>query len=133
VSARSFACRAAAVVTLAVAAVALGGCGPDYDHTDLTVGRAPPAPLAGRVDYARVQVSVGAVVTAHIVPYDDDHKVMTLDLQSKDKNVLEVANVVSDHDYAFIGLRTGTTEVELRADGKLVLILTAVVSDQPAP
>jgi hypothetical protein len=132
-SARSFAYRAAAVVTLAFAAVGLGGCGPDYDHTDIVGVRAPPAPLSGRVDYARVQVSVGAVVTAHIVPYDDDHKALDVDLRSKDPSIVEVTNVVSDHDYAFLGMKTGTTEIELRADGHLVLILTAVVTDQPAP
>ncbi|MDB4938680.1 MAG: hypothetical protein JWP87_5652 [Labilithrix sp.] len=123
--------RLLACALLAALALGLGGCGPDYDHTDIASVRSPPAPLTGHVDYARVQVSLGAVVTAHIVPYDDDHKVMSVDLRSKDPSVVEVTNVVSDHDYAFLGMKTGTTEVELRADGHLVLILTAVVTDQP--
>lgn len=116
---------------VAATAVLLAGCGADYDHTDLTLGHAPPKPLAGNVNYARIQVSVGAVVTAHIVSYDDDHKEMAADLRSKDPDVVEVTGVVSPGDYAFLGLRPGQTEVEVRADGHLVLILAAVVTEQP--
>ena len=87
------------------ARVLLAGCGADYDHTDIAVGHAPPSPLAGRVSYARIQVSVGAIVTAHIVSYDDDHKEMAADLRSKDPNIVEVTGVVSHGDYAFLGLR----------------------------
>ena len=130
-SARSLARRVAVLATAAVTAALLAGCGPEYDHTDLTLGHAPPKPLAGHVDYARIQVSVGAVVTAHIVSYDDDHKEMAAGLRSKDPTVVEVTGVVSPGDYAFLGLRPGQTEVEVRADGHLVLILTAVVTDQP--
>lgn len=118
--------------TFAVAAVALAGCAAEYDHTDIASVHAPPKPLDGRVSYARVNVSVGAIVTAHIVSYDDDHKEMAADLRSKDTNVVEVTGVVSPGDYAFLGLRTGQTEVEVLADGHLVLILTVVVTDQPS-
>ena len=41
--------------------------------------------------------------------------------------------MVSPGDYAFLGLRPGQTEVEVLADGKVVLILTAVVTEQPTP
>jgi hypothetical protein len=115
----------------AAAPFALAGCGADYDHTDVVAVHKPPSPLAGRVDYARIQVSVGAVVTAHIVSYDDDHKEMDAALRSKDPSVVEVTGVVTPGDYAFLGLRAGQTEVEVRADGHLVLVLTAVVTEQP--
>jgi hypothetical protein len=126
VSARSFAALAAASLLL------LAGCGPEYDHTDILAVHAPPKPLAGQVDYARIQVSVGAVVTAHIVSYDDDHKEMAADLQSKNTNVVQVTGVVAPGDYAFLGMSVGQTEIEVRADGHLVLILTAIVTEQPA-
>jgi hypothetical protein len=116
-----------------VCSLAAAGCAAEYDHTDITVVRPPPGPLEGSVNHARVQVSVGAVVTAHIVSYDDDHEDMAVELRTKDRSVVEVANVVSEHDYAFLGLRPGVTDVELLAGGKLVLIFTAVVVDQPAP
>lgn len=124
--------RFALAATLAAGALS-AGCTADYDRTDITVVRPPPAPLAGSVNHARIHVSVGSVVTAHIVSYDDDHDTMSLELRAMDRSVVEVANVVSEHDYAFLGLRPGTTDVEMRADGKLVLIFTAVVVDQPAP
>ena len=127
----SVAGRLALFSTTALAAVVLAGCGAEYDHTDITSIHAPPKPLDGRVSYARVNVSVGAIVTAHIVSYDDEHKEMAADLRSKDKNVVEVTGVVSPGDYAFLGLRAGQTEVEVLADGHLVLILTVVVTDQP--
>jgi hypothetical protein len=112
-------------------ALLLAGCGAEYDHTDILSVHAPPKPLAGQVSYARIQVSVGAVVTAHIVSFDDDHKEMEADLRSKDTGVVEVTGVVTPGDYAFLGMRAGETEVEVRADGKLVLILRAVVTEQP--
>ena len=64
--------------------------------------------------------------------YDDDHKELAADLRSKDTNVVEVTGVVTPGDYAFLGLRPGQTEVEVRAGGHLVLILTAVVTEQPS-
>ncbi len=127
----SFAGRLALLTASAVSAVVLAGCGAEFDHTDITSIHAPPKPLDGRVSYARVNVSVGAIVTAHIVSYDDDHKEMAADLRSKDKDVVEVTGVVSPGDYAFLGLRVGQTEVEVLADGHVVLILTVVVTDQP--
>jgi hypothetical protein len=123
--------RLAVATTFAISAAALAGCGPEYDHTDIIGVHAPPKPLDGRVSYARINVSVGAVVTAHIVSYDDDHKEMDADLRSKDPKVVEVTGVVTPGDYAFLGLQPGQTEVEVRADGHVVLILTAVVTDQP--
>ena len=131
-SAWSRARRLALLSTISVAAAALAGCGAEYDHTDIVGVHAPPKPLDGRVSYARINVSVGAVVTAHIVSYDDDHKELAADLRSKDTNVVEVTGVVTPGDYAFLGLRPGQTEVDVRADGHLVLILTAVVTDQPS-
>jgi hypothetical protein len=39
---------------------------------------------------------------------------------------------VSDRDFAFIGVKTGKTEIQIRADDKIVLRIEAVVTDQPA-
>lgn len=130
-SAWSLVRRLAVLSAFALSAAALAGCGAEYDHTDIVGIHAPPKPLDGRVSYARISVSVGAVVTAHIVSYDDDHKEMDAELRSKDPKVVEVASVVTPGDYAFLGLQPGQTEIEVRAGGHLVLILTAVVTDQP--
>jgi hypothetical protein len=116
-------------VAAALGLALLTGCGPDYDHTDISSVRA--SPLGGSVSYTRIDVPAGMVVTAHIAAYDDKHNTMSVDLRSRDATVVEVANVVSEHDYAFFGLRPGVTQVELRADGKVVLIVDAVVTAQP--
>lgn len=119
----------ALATSLAIAATA---CGPDYDRTDIQGVIA--SPLGGRVDRTRIEVPVGMIVKAHIVPWNDDREPMEATIRSRDPGVVEVAQVVSDRDYAFLGLRRGTTQIEIRADGDLVLVIDAIVSDQaPAP
>ena len=112
-------------------ALALCACGTDYDHTEITNVKGSP-PFPGSVSYARIVVPVGMVVTAHVVSYDDDHKAMAMGLQSMDPRVVEVEGVVSANDYAFFGLTAGSTDVQFTAAGKVVLIVSAVVTPQPA-
>jgi len=121
--------RVALLAGLAFGAVSILGCGVDYDRTDITAVKA--SPLGGSITTARIELPVGMILKAHIVSYDDDRKEMDNDLYMKDPSIADVTGVVSDRDYAFYGLRTGATEVEIRADGKLVLIITVVVTDQP--
>lgn len=124
--------RASSALVFAVAfsAMAAMGCGSaDYDHTDIQNVR--PSPLGGNMNYARIVVPVGMIVTAHIVSYDDDRKTMDMDVTPKDTGIVEVSGIVSDHDFAFYGLKTGETDVVLKAAGKVVLILSAKVVDQP--
>lgn len=112
-------------------ALGITACAPEYDHTDITAVRA--SVLGGRVDRARIEVPAGMIVKAHFVSYNDDKKVMPMSLRAKDPAILEIASIVSDYDFAFIGLKPGATEVELLADSKVVLIIAAVVAEQPAP
>jgi hypothetical protein len=119
----------AAFALAALLAPALVGCGPEYDHTDIT--GVHPSPLGGSMNYARINVPAGMVVTAHLVSYDDSNGRMSMDVRSRDASIVEVTSVISDHDYAFFGHRAGTTQIELRADDKLVLIVDAVVTEQP--
>jgi hypothetical protein len=122
--------RAAAVAALAVSTLVVAGCGADYDRTDITAIK--PSPLGGNMNYTRIEVPVGMILKARIVSYDDDREEMDADIRVKDTSIVEATGVVSNGDYAFLGLRPGTTEVEIRADGKLVLIVTAIVTPQPA-
>jgi hypothetical protein len=114
------------------AALVLAGisaCGPDYDRTDITgIVSATPA---GSINVGRVTVVEGSLIKAHIVSYDTDHKVLPAEITSADSTTLEVAKVVSADDYAFLGLKPGTTTVEIKADGNVVLIIEAVVTRQP--
>ncbi len=123
--------RLARLGAAAACTLALAGCGADYDHTEISNVKGSQ-PFPGTMNYARIVVPVGMVVTAHIVSLDDDRKTMATGLRSKDERVVEVHGVVSPDDYAFFGIATGTTDVELTANGKVVLVVTAVVVDQPS-
>lgn len=120
----------AALVLGAALATGITGCAPEYDHTEISGVRQNL--LGGRVDRARIEVHAGLIVTAHIVSYNDDNKVMAMTLRAKDPLIVEVASVISEYDYAFIGLKPGATDVEVLADNKVVLIIAAVVAPQPA-
>jgi len=115
---------------LVVALAGLAGCTAQYDHTD--IGQARASVLGGRVDRQGISVPEGMIVTVHIVSYNDDDNIMTMSLRATDPSILDVSNVISDHDFAFIGLRQGVTDVELRADDRVVLVMQAVVGPQPA-
>jgi len=122
----------AALAKLALA-VALGAstmaCGPDFERTQIS--GVLPSKVGGRFDVTRLEVPAGTILKASVIPLDDRGKRMPGALYSRDPSVLEIANVVSEYDYAFIGLRPGVTQIELRADGDLVLVVDAVVTAQP--
>ena len=117
---------------------ALGGivlpviaCGPNYERIELTGEK--KSPLGGEVKANHVSVPEGMIVKAHVVPYNDDGEPMQQHVFPRDPDVLEVIAVVNDRDYAFIGKKPGRTQVEFQADGETVLIVEAVVTEQPPP
>jgi hypothetical protein len=114
-----------------LSAVALGlvACGPDYDHTDISAVR--KTKLGGDMNIQRLEVPEGLVLKAHIVVWNDDEEAMPLVVRSKDPKIVEVAGVVNDRDYAFLGLQRGRTEIEFVADDTVVLTIEANVVAQP--
>lgn len=116
-------------LSLVAFALALGACGPSYDHTEITGIVA--SPLGGAVTFQSVDVPEGMIVKAHIASLNDDDDLMDGIVRSHDESVVRVSRLVSDRDFAFEGLKPGRTEVEILADGKLVLVLDAIVSAQP--
>ncbi len=117
-------------VVLASLALGVAACGPEYDRTEITMVK--EAPLGGELNTQRLDVPAGLVITAHVVVWNDDNEQMPLAIRSKDPSIVEVRGVVNDRNYAFIGLKEGTTEIELLADGDLVLTIPATVAAQPA-
>lgn len=81
----------------------------------------------GYVDRSRVDIPVGGVVKANLVAWNDRDERMKLSIRTLDPQLLEVAEVVYEDQYAFMGRRVGTTEIEVRADDDLVLIIQARV------
>ena len=114
-------------VAVGVAAAALAGCGPDYDHTELTGIVA----LAGaECTRERIVVTHGTLLKVHVVSKNDSYDEMDNSVTSANKNVLEVAPVINPRDWTLIGVNPGQTEVEIKANGKTVLIIEAFVVPQ---
>jgi hypothetical protein len=117
---------------ISAAVFALAGCGHDYDHTDIDAVQ--PSALGGTVSTQAISVPEGLVVKAHIVPWNDDKDPLSLQVRSKDTTTLQVSPTVNDRVYAFIGLKTGQTEVEFVADGTVVMtVLASVTAQESAP
>ena len=117
-----------------VAAFAAGsaGCAAEYDHTDISGFRPSLFQSGEAVDRSHITVHAGMIVTAHVVAYNNDHNIMTMSVRAHDPTIVDVSNVISDHDFAFIGMKPGVTDVEIVAGNKVVLIISAVVLGQPA-
>jgi len=111
-------------------ALSLAACGPEYDRTEITGVR--KTQLGGDVSTQRIEVPEGLVIKAHIVVWNDDNEQMELAVRSKDPSIIEVAGVVNERDYAFLGKRRGRTEIEFVADDTVVLTVEANVTAQPA-
>jgi len=116
------------------AAMALGAittlpaCGPDYDRLEVT---SVNNPNGGTINFQRIEVVEGTVVTARIEPRNDDNESMHCHVRSDNASILEVSAVVNDRVYAFIGQSAGTTRIEFTAGDEVVLIVDAVVKPQP--
>lgn len=124
--------RRIARLAVALAGLVFGGaaCGPEYDRTEFTA--VVPDDFGGGIDVTSIRVHEGMILKSHIVAWNDDREPMSLVLRSENPQVLEIANVITAHDYVFIGRKQGDTLVELVADGEVVLRIPAQVVAQPA-
>lgn len=119
--------RRIAIALLSLGAIALSACGPDFDRVE--IGK-QPSKIGGDISTTQLVIPVGMIVKAHLAPIDDSGDTMTARVRVVDNRILEAANVVTEADFAFIGLQPGTTEIELEADNKVVLIIPAIVTEQ---
>lgn len=119
------------LLSIAVLGLLAGGCGPSYDRTEFT-GQVAGG-LGGEVTRERIVVPSGTLVKVHIVSKNDDNESMSNQIRSKDPSILDAIQVVSDRDYAFLGVRPGKTQVEIKADDQVVLVIDALVTEQSPP
>lgn len=117
-----------ALVMVAIVGAATS-CGPDYDRMEFSGTVADD--FHGTIDVRHLTVHEGMIVKSHIVAWDDEHEAMPLVVRVANQDTIEVASVISDRDYAFIGRRAGHTRIEFEADGVLVLVVEADVVAQP--
>lgn len=120
----------ARIFSVGIVTLALTGCGPDYERTEIT--GIVPSPLGGEINFQHVYVPQGMPLKAHIVSLNDDNKLMDGQIRTSDPTIMDVIQGVGDRDFAFLGMKAGRTQIEIRADGELVLVLDAVVTEQPA-
>lgn len=114
--------------------IGLQGCKDEYDRTEISA--VVPSKLGTpngepAVSVQNIYVPEGTIVKAHIVVWNDDNVQMPLEIRSSDNSMVEVASVVSDRDYAFIGKKVGDTTIQFFTDDKAVVTLTAHVTPQP--
>ncbi|MBX3207432.1 MAG: hypothetical protein KF764_20460 [Labilithrix sp.] len=115
---------------LAMLALGVSACGPEYDRTEISAVKGEGT-LGGTISTRRLDVPEGLVITAHLAVLNDDDEHMPLVVRSKDPSIIEVAPVVNPRNYAFIGRKQGSTQVEFVADGSVVLTIPANVLAQP--
>ena len=120
------------IVTLAsIALGGLAGCGPSYDHTDITAVNSTV--IGGELQKTQVQIPEGLVISAHIDSKNTDQKPMGLVVRSEDSGIVEIQGIITDHDFAFLGVRAGHTAIDIVADDVVVLTIPADVTPQPSP
>ena len=121
--------QALVLVGLALGVVA---CGPEYDRTTFSGTVADDLTAAGTgASVNRLSVHEGMILKSHIVAWNDENVQMKLSVRALDPSVLDVAAVISPHDFAFVGKKVGKTRVEFVADDTLVLVVNADVLPQP--
>jgi hypothetical protein len=120
---------ASLLAPLAVAGAA--GCTSSYSHTDIST--VSTSDLPSQVTAFHVQVTQGAIVTAHIAPFNSDEKPMVGDVQSNDPSTLTVLHAYGDKNYAFLGVKPGKTTVEFLSDGVVVATIQSEVTAQAVP
>jgi hypothetical protein len=106
-------------------------CAPEYDHTDIMMVRSSDP--SDRIDRKGIELSEGMLFTAHLLAWNDRDKTMVTRLRSTDPSVLEIANLTTANTYAFMGMKSGVTEIEVTANDALVLIIPVLVRPQSAP
>lgn len=119
-------------VILVSFALMLAGCsGPHYERTDIT--DVSQSDLGATVSLTTVSLIHGGAAKAVITPYDSDHKPMASSVASKDPSVVEVVAGLDAGEYIFLASSVGTTDIEFSADGEVVAIARAVVTEQASP
>ena len=109
-------------------ALASTGCAASYDRTDIT--DVSQGEMPGTVSLNTVRVTEGALITAHVIPYNSDGNPLNGEVRSQNPKILDCTRAVGNK-WAFLGVSKGTTTVELVADGEIVGRITAEVTAQP--
>ncbi len=119
------------LLAFAIAALGTVACGPDYKTTTFT-SVVPGAP-GNEINSSHVTLAEGTVLKAHIESDNSSNDKMGNTITSSDPSIADVAYVISDHDWLFLGNKAGHTTITIKANEDTVIILDANVIPQPPP
>ncbi len=119
------------LLAAAIASLGVVACGPDYKNTTFTsvVSGAP----GNEINSSHVTLAEGTVLKVHIESLNSDNDRMANHIATEDNTVADVAPVISDRDWLFIGNKAGETHITIKANEDTVMVLDAVVIAQPPP
>ena len=107
----------------------LPACAATYDHTEIT--QVGTGTLYQTASAKSMDLELGDVLTADVVPYNTDDNRMVGEVTSADPGVVAVLHT-SSGGYGFLGVSTGTVKLTLYADGAPVGSVEATVYPQEA-
>lgn len=125
--------RILSLAAVSLFAFGVTACGPDFQRIDISAVNPSPGEVKGQVNYQKVVVAEGMIITARIEPFNDNGKSMYGNVRSLDPSTMEVSTAINDRVFAFIGQRVGKTQLEFYASDKVVLVVDAEVVEQPPP
>jgi hypothetical protein len=105
---------------------ALSGCTASYNHEEVTntsTGNIEPTPV---VTTSKIQIPVGSITVAQVIPYNSDHNPMVGIVQSDNPSVLTVEGATGNK-WAFSGVSVGSANISFLADGAVVATVAANV------
>jgi hypothetical protein len=123
----------AAFVTLGLAGSALVGCGPDFDHLEVTPVTVPPLPVS--IGPTNVDIPVGIAVGVTATPFDTNGDKMEDDVQvaliPRNAAVIGVDATIDERGFVFFGVGPGTTSIDVEVDHQRRFDIPVTVKLQP--
>jgi hypothetical protein len=123
----------AALMILGLAGSALVGCGPSFDHLDVTLVTVPPLPVS--VGPTNVDLPVGVAVGVSATPFDTNGEKMDDDvavaLIPKNASVIGVEANIDERGFVFFGVGPGTTSISVEVDHQRRFDIPVTVKLQP--
>ena len=112
---------------------ALAACGPDYDHTDLTVVGNSYQGGENTANLQKITITEGSAMTVHLIVYNDDNEKMQPTFKNSDNTVINFVGGVDVDNYTILALKQGSSELRIIADDETVQRIAVSVVPQPSP
>lgn len=116
--------RPSLVVSILALALLAGCATPSYDRTEIT---GIVRPSGGDLSEDRLYLPLGSILTATITSYDEDDEIMNSEVLVEDPSIIEVYSVLDSPSVAFFGVKPGSTNVSILANGQVVRTYTGTV------